>query len=105
MYVLAPERHILNFLCFTCLVIVLSRESACIAINVMSFQGRRKLVRTGAAIDWDIGGCARTFKVLPRKKNKNFREYFMMATVVYHSAEIAGAVVEILVGGARIESR
>ena len=34
---LAPERHTLNFLCFSLIVIVLSRESGCIAINVMQF--------------------------------------------------------------------
>ena len=41
------------------------------------------------------------------QKEEKFPEYFMMGTVVYtnNSAEIAGAVVEILVGGARIESR
>ena len=41
-----------------------------------------------------------SFKVHQRKKKK-FLEYFMMATVLYtnNCAEIAGAVVEILVGG------
>ena len=59
-------------------------------------QGRWKLVRTGAAIQWDIGGCVRTFKMLPRKKRKKINRVFydghcsvyairdaMMDTLVY----------------------
>lgn len=47
-------------------------------------QGRRKLVRTGAAIHFDIGGrVTRTIKVHPCKEQENFPVYFMLATVVY----------------------
>ena len=65
-------------------------------------QGRRKLVRTGAAIHWDIGGrVTRNFKVLPCKSGKYFQRNFMMATVVYtnSSAEIGRAGVGILEWG------
>ena len=66
-------------------------------------QGRRKLIRTGVAIHWVMGGCVtRSFKVSPYKKKKISGVFYtMMATVVYtnNSAEIARAVSEILVGG------
>ena len=71
------------------------------AATIVAEQGRRKLVRTGAAIHWDIGGCVtHSFKVHSRKMKNRLPEYFMMATVVYtnNSAGIAGAVMEILVG-------
>ena len=47
------------------------------------------------------------FKCFRAQKEEKFPEYYMMGTIAYtnNSAEIAGAVVEILVGGARIESR
>ena len=46
-------------------------------------------------------------KCFHAQKEEKFPENFMMGTVVYtnNCAEIAGAVVEILTGGARIESR
>ena len=40
--------------------------------------------RTGAAIHWDIGGCAkRSFDEHPCNEQENFLVHFKMVTVVY----------------------
>ena len=57
-------------------------------------QDRRKLVRTGKAFHWDIGGRVTPgFKVPPCKEWENLPLYYiMMISVMYtnNSAEIAG---------------
>ena len=44
-------------------------SNSCVTMPaVCPSQGRRKLDRTGAAIQRDLSGCVRTFKLLPQKK-------------------------------------